>query len=99
MVGIILLNVLWASFVRYRFVSVKAAFWGAVVVRLKWLACPGAAIYLYLHGQMLPAILALAWPVLIFVLGAFPTTQTGTIQKMFMAALGYQPALEQSGSA
>jgi hypothetical protein len=87
-VGTILLNLLWAGFVRYRFVNIKAAYYGAIVVRLKWLTCPVVAIYLYSGGELVGAALPLLWPLLIFVIGVVPTTQIGKIQSMFMAQLG-----------
>ena len=95
MVGVILVNIFWSFFLRYLFVSVTAAYWGAVFVRLKWLLCPGAAIYLFLHGKTVPAILSLSWPALIFILGALPTTKTVTIQKMFLKALGKTDLIPQ----
>ena len=91
-VGIIITNLLWASFVRYRFVSVAGAYWGATLVRLKWLMCPMAAVYLFMRGELGLAALSLFWPALIFVIGALPTTQVGRIQNMFMARLGYEHA-------
>jgi len=89
-IGTILLNLLWAGFVRYRVVNVKAAYYGVIMVRLKWLICPIVAIYLYSGGQLVGAALALLWPLLIFVIGAVPTTQIGKIQNMFMSQLGYE---------
>ena len=89
-VGTILLNLMWAGFVRYRFVNIKAAYYGAIVVRLKWVTCPAVAIYLYSAGELVGAVLALLWPLLIFVIGALPSTQIGRIQNMFMSQLGYE---------
>ncbi len=89
-VGTVVLNLLWAGFVRYRVVSVRAAYYGAIVVRLKWLTCPAVAIYLYSRGEMLGAAFAFLWPLVIFVIGVVPTTQVGKIQYMFMAQLGYE---------
>ena len=90
--SIIITNLLWASFVRYRFVSVAAAYWGTTLVRLKWLTCPIAAVYLFMRGDQGLAALSLFWPVVVFVIGALPTTQVGRIQNMFMARLGYERA-------
>jgi hypothetical protein len=90
--GTIVINLLWASFVRYRFVSVAGAYWGAILVRFKWLTCPAAAVYLFTRGEPGLAALSLLWPVLIFVMGAIPTTEVGRIQNMFMARLGYEQA-------
>lgn len=89
-VGVILANIFWSFLVRYRFVNVSVVYWGVLFVRLKWLLCPGVAIYLFFNGRTIPAILSLSWPVLIFILGALPTTQTEIIQKMFMNKLGYK---------
>jgi hypothetical protein len=89
-VGTILLNLLWAGFVRYRFVNIRAAYYGAIIVRLKWVTCPAVAIYLYSAGELVGATLALLWPLLIFVIGALPSTQIGRIQNMFMSQLGYE---------
>jgi hypothetical protein len=89
-VGTILLNLMWAGFVRYRFVNIKAAYYGAIVVRLKWVTCPAVAIYLFSAGELVGAVLALLWPLLIFVIGALPSTQIGRIQNMFMSQLGYE---------
>jgi hypothetical protein len=68
--GTIVVNLLWGSFTRYRFVSVAGAYWGATLVRLKWLTCPGVAVYLFARGERVAAALSLFWPVLIFVIGA-----------------------------
>ncbi len=84
------LNVLWAILMTRRHVSVNAAFLGAVLVRLKWLVCPGAALYLYLKGSKAIAALALLWPFVVLLIGIIPTTQIGRIERMFLAKLGYQ---------
>ena len=89
-VGTVVVNLLWAGFVRYRFVSIKAAYLGAIIVRLKWVTCPLVATYLYLHGEKTGAAFALLWPILVFIVGAFPTTQIGKIQNMFMAKFGHE---------
>ena len=85
--GVVVANLLWAILVRYQFVSVPLAYLGALLVRLKWLTCPSAAIYLFLRKEPIPALVALFWPLLIFIIGVVPTTQIGRIQKMFMAKL------------
>jgi len=89
-VGTILLNLMWAGFVRYRFVNIKSAYYGAIAVRLKWVTCPAVAIYLYSAGELVGAVLALLWPLLIFVIGALPSTEISRIQNMFMSQLGYE---------
>jgi hypothetical protein len=89
-IAVILTNILWAVFIRYSHVSVGAASTAAVLTRLKWVICPITAIYLLASGSIANAVLALFWPLVIFVIGAFPTVQVGKIQKMFMAQLGYE---------
>jgi hypothetical protein len=88
--GVVAANFLWAVLVRYQFVNVPLAYLGALFVRLKWLAYPSVAIYLFLQKETIPALVALFWPLLIFVIGVVPTTQIGRIQKMFMAKLSYE---------
>ena len=85
-------NLLWAFFVRYRFVSVRAAYIGVVLVLLKWVSWPLATAYLFYQGRKPECWIALAWPAIIFIIGAIPTTQIGRIQVLFMRALGYEPS-------
>jgi hypothetical protein len=89
-------TVLWVLFIRYRLVIPALAWWGAMVVRLKWVTCPLAAYILWFRGMKGAAVVALLWPLLILVmplpllpLGA---TRIGDIQKMFMQCFGYEPA-------
>ena len=86
----IALNLLWAISIRYRFISLAAAYYGVLVAKLKWVTCPGVAAYLYINGDKLGAAFALFWPLVIFIIGASPATRTGKIQGMFMAKLGYE---------
>src|SRR4029077_14555138 len=88
--AVIVSNILWAIFIRYRHVSVGAASTAAVLTRLKWVICPLAAIFLLVSGNIANALFALLWPLVIFVIGVVPTVQVGRIQKMFMAELGYE---------
>lgn len=87
------LNVLWSFSIRYRVVIPSLAFWGAIVVRLKWIVCPVAAFLLWRKGLKGTAALALFWPLVILVVPQ-ASTQIGVIQKMFMQCLGYKPAQE-----
>lgn len=60
--GVFCLSVIW-SFVRYSFVNARLA--GAVVlpvVLLKWPAAIGGCIYLFIHHQLVAAVVALVWP-------------------------------------
>ena len=85
----VVLNVLWSLFVRYKFVSINLAFMGVLVTKLKWLICPLLGYYFFSLNNILLAAIALFWPLLIFIIGALPTTQIGVIQNMFMNKLGY----------
>jgi hypothetical protein len=87
----VVLNVLWAAFIRYRFVSVGAAYLGALFVLARWLTWPAATAYLFVQDRDPERWIGAFWPLLIFLLGAFPSTATGRIQVMFMRALGYEP--------
>ena len=88
--SVIVVNLLWAMFVRYRIVSLAAAYWGAVAVKANWVTCPAVAVYLFTREDKIGAVISLLWPLLIFIVGAVPTTQVGRIQNMFMARLGYE---------
>ncbi|MBI1760251.1 MAG: hypothetical protein HYR56_02335 [Acidobacteria bacterium] len=87
---VVTLNILWAMLIRYNFVSVSAADFGVIFIRLKWLVCPMTCFYLYHNGETTKAAVALFWPLIIFVIGIIPTVQVGRIQKMFMYRLGYE---------
>lgn len=88
-VAVAALNAVWSVFVRYRVVMPALAFWGAIFVRLKWVACPVAAYLLWHHGAGWTAMLALLWPLAALLVPRAPT-QVGVIQKMFMRCLGYE---------
>jgi hypothetical protein len=86
----IIVNVIWAIFIRYNLVSVNLAFLGVLAVKLKWLICPIMGFYFFSLNQLIVAMIALFWPLLIFIIGIIPTTQIGIIQNMFMNRLGYE---------
>lgn len=86
-------NALWTVFIRYKFVIPAVAFWGAVIVRLKWITCPTAAYILWLKGMRAAAMMALLWPLLILIM-PYGSGQIGVIQRMFMQCLGYELANE-----
>jgi hypothetical protein len=84
-------NVVWGLFIRYRVVIPTLAFWGAVFVRLKWLACPIAAYLLWRRGDGGQAAVALLWPLLMAIVPrSLPKVRL--IQNMFMQSLGLEPA-------
>ena len=86
---VVIINLVWALGIRYSVVIVVPAFWGALFVRLKWLACPISAWLLYREGSSRLAVLALLWPVAIMVIGIITPPQIGKIQRMFMDCIGY----------
>ena len=87
----LLATVLWIGFVRYAIVVPALAFWGAVLVRLKWIASPAAALILWRRGAGGAATVALLWPAFILAVPLGPG-RVGQIQKMFMQCLGYKQA-------
>ena len=54
-ITVFLVNLLWALFIRYRLVILPLAYWGAAVVTLRWITCPGATIWLPVQ-ETLPLI-------------------------------------------
>ena len=93
---VVVSNVLWAMFVRYKYVNVNLAFIGVIVTKLKWFICPLLGYYFYSNDAKLVAAIALLWPLLIFVIGVLPTTQVGIIQNMFMNKLKYPKTFDNS---
>ena len=95
--GLVTLNILWAKFISHQYVNVSAAYFAPALIFLKWFVCPVMAYYFYSKGAVLTAAIALLWPLaisvidlVITILHIVPTPQIGTIQRMFMAKLGYQ---------
>lgn len=88
---VIVINATWSLLIRYRMVIPSLAFLGAIFVRMKWIACPFAAILLWRNDMKGTAALALFWPLVILV-APRASTQIGVIQTMFMQCLGYEPA-------
>lgn len=86
---VVVLNIFWAVFVRYKYVSMNLAFISVIAIKLKWLICPLLGYYFYSRDEKLVAAISFFWPLLIFIIGALPTTQIGIIQNMFMNKLGY----------
>jgi hypothetical protein len=86
--GVFALDVLW-TFVRYRYVNVRAASYVANFVTFtKWPAAIGSAIFLFVHHRSLAAILAIAWPLGLSGLVAVPG-QIGRLQKLFAKKIGH----------
>jgi hypothetical protein len=89
--GVALLNLLWALFIRYRVVIVPLAYWGVAISLFRWITWPSATVWLFVSGRKPEAWVSLLWPVLIYPVGIFTPTQIGRIQKMFMGGLGLEP--------
>ncbi|MGD0828147.1 MAG: hypothetical protein ABSA09_08705 [Desulfobaccales bacterium] len=85
--GILVLDILWAS-IRYSYVNPQIANAGAIFVGwLTWPAAIGATIYLVMHGNYIPEVLALLWPLLAgFV--CIPA-KLGLINLAFAKKIGY----------
>ena len=82
-------NLIWAILVRYRCVSVSAAYWAVVFVLLRWLVWPAATIYCFVVGRRSEAWVCAFWPVLMFALGAFTPTKVDRIQFAFLQSVGF----------
>ena len=86
---VVMLGVLWCP-IRYLFVNVAAATFACLIVAwLKWPAAVGSAIYLFLHHQPVPAVIALLWPLL----GGFVGIpgKVGIIELAFAKKIGFVP--------
>jgi hypothetical protein len=94
--GIIGTQLLW-SFVRYKFVSPRFAYVSAsIVIICKWLVAAPVAVFLFAHSQIFTGVLALTWPFVVGVLGAFPPVMVGRLQSLFMEQLGHVPHSQSS---
>ena len=102
---IFLLNYFWRFVVAPRFISVAFANLGALLVRLKFLICPIMAFLIWQQGSLWIALLALLWPLVIYLI-ELPLTivegilsallpainksmYIGPVRQRFMSALGY----------
>jgi len=84
---VVVLGVLW-SLMRNSCVNVTIATIGClVVVWAKWPSAIGSAIYLLLHHQPVPALIALVWPLL----GGFVGVpgKVGVIEVAFAKKIGF----------
>lgn len=90
-VSLIGLNLIWVFLFRYRpFVKTSYLSYGVYFVKMKFIACPAAAAYLYfpLHNGK-QALLALFWPLVAMLLGSIPPVEIGKLQKLLLAKMGY----------
>jgi hypothetical protein len=80
-------NCTWAICVRNHFVSRRMANLGVYVVAARWITWPTSVIYLFFEHRKPEDWIALAWPILIFAIGAPTPTRVGLIQAAFMRRL------------
>jgi hypothetical protein len=81
-------NLIWARFFRYRGVSTAMASGGVLFVAGRWVTWPSATAFMFYHHMLPEAWVAVAWPLLIFPIGAYPRPEIGRIQSMFIHNLG-----------
>jgi hypothetical protein len=89
-VGVVIANLIWALFIRYRRVNMSMASSGVYLVAAKWVTWPASTAYLFYHHIFPEAWIAVTWPLLMFPIGALTPTAIGQIQSMFMENLGYR---------
>ena len=86
---VIVLNILWSG-IRYSYVNITAARAACFfVVWAKWPFSIGSAIYLFIHLQFVPGLIALFWPLLAGLIP--PPGKIGVIELAFAKKLGYVP--------
>ena len=86
---VIALNILWST-IRYSYVNITVATVAChFVVLAKWPFAIGSAIYLFIHGQFVPGLIALVWPLL----AGYITIpgKIGVIELAFAKKIGYVP--------
>ena len=89
-VDLIVINVFWGLFIRYKTVIPALAEFGVYFVKLKWLSVPFTVVFLIMRGQYYLAAVTLFWPWLAGIVGGVPGGLVGKTQKMFMTCLGYR---------
>ena len=84
---VIVLNILWGT-IRYSYVNIAVAKVAChFVVLAKWPFAIGSAIYLFIHRQFVPALIALVWPLLVGHI-TIPG-KIGVIELAFAKKIGY----------
>jgi hypothetical protein len=82
-IALFVLSWLWVV-VRSRFVSLRLARFGMVFVRIKWLTCITAGVYLAYRHHYEAAGLAAIWPVATGLIQSLtPSTNLGVLQQTF----------------
>ncbi len=84
-------NFLWQYGISAERVSVPLASLGCLFVRLKWIACPVAAYFLWSSDFPYQAFAALLWPVAVYAFASIRIVRIdiGAVQDRFMLRLGY----------
>lgn len=94
--AVVALNVLWSQ-IRYSFVNIGAATVGCLFVAwVKWPSTIGSAVYLFIHRQFVPGLIALFWPLLAGFIP--PSGKIGVIELAFAKKIGYVPVESESSS-
>lgn len=86
---VVVLNILWSG-IRYSYVNITAANVACLfVVWAKWPFSIGSAIYLFIHLQFVPGLIALFWP---WLAGHIPPPgKIGVTELAFAKKIGYVP--------
>ena len=79
-------TLLWRVTVLQWFVSYRLATFGAYLVRLKWVVCPLMAYPIWKQGNWVVAVLALPWPLIVFVLQNLLAIVQGVLGGFFPVA-------------
>ena len=85
---VVVLNILWSG-IRYSYVNIAAARVCLFVALAKWPSAIGSAIYLFIHRQFVPGLIALFWPLLAGFIP--PSGKIGVVELAFAKKLGYVP--------
>jgi hypothetical protein len=86
---VLALNILWTA-MRYSYVNVAISKNAAYFVYFaKWPLTIGSAIYLFLHHELIPALIALAWPWLAGFVGI--PGKIGVIELALAKKIGFVP--------
>ncbi len=87
---LVALTWMWAL-IRYKYVSVILARYGAYFVFSKWFVSVGIAIYFLTKEQYFLAVFSGFYPLILIVIMFFvPPTKIGVLQNKFMYKLGYE---------
>ena len=85
--AVVVLNILWSG-IRYSYVNITAAMVACLFVAwVKWPSAIGSAVYLFVHRQFVPGLIALLWPLISGLIP--PSGKIGVIELAFAKKLGY----------